>query len=113
MKKCTNCAKDLPDAALHCVFCGTKQPPAPAGAQAKTVMGWQASDLLKDMQAKGAQPAPGVQMPRPGGPPPAAPPPAAPPVPPPNFRSSPPPQAVTSPRTKVEANKARLLMRGD
>ena len=84
MKKCTNCVKDLPDAALHCVFCGTKQPPAPAGAQAKTVMGWQATDLLKDMQAKGAQPAPGVQMPKPPtgappfGAPPAAPPPASP-----------------------------------
>jgi hypothetical protein len=45
-------------------------------------MGWQASDLLKDMQQKGAQPAPGVAMPKPppaapmppmGGPPPAAP----------------------------------------
>ncbi|MBE7450718.1 MAG: hypothetical protein HS111_18025 [Kofleriaceae bacterium] len=71
MKKCTNCAKDLPDAALHCVFCGTKQPPAPAGAQAKTVMGWQASDLLKDMQAK-ARSRSGVQMPRRQGGPPAA-----------------------------------------
>lgn len=67
MKKCTSCAKDLPDAAMHCVFCGAKQPAAaapPAGANAKTVMGWQASDLMKDMQAKGVQP-----------PPPAAPPP--------------------------------------
>lgn len=78
MKKCTSCAKDLPDAAMHCVFCGTKQPAAPpAGANAKTVMGWQASDLLKDMAASGAQPAPGVAMPPPAAPPPAAPPPAA------------------------------------
>ncbi|HET9624687.1 MAG TPA: hypothetical protein VFP84_25140, partial [Kofleriaceae bacterium] len=30
MKKCASCTKDLPDAALHCVFCGAKQPPAPA-----------------------------------------------------------------------------------
>jgi hypothetical protein len=80
VKKCTNCAKDLPDAALHCVFCGSKQPPAPAGAQAKTVMGWQASDLLKDIQAKGgqvpaAQPKPPTAPPPMGGPPPAAPPP--------------------------------------
>jgi len=78
VKKCTSCAKDLPDAAMHCVFCGTKQPAAPpAGANAKTVMGWQASDLLKDMAASGAQPAPGVAMPPPAAPPPAAPPPAA------------------------------------
>ena len=95
VKKCTNCAKDLPDAALHCVFCGSKQPavPAPAaGAQAKTVMGWQASDLLKDMHSKGAQPAPGVNAPPPAaGPPPAAPPPAAPPP------SMGPPPAAPSP----------------
>ena len=32
MKKCASCTKDLPDAALHCVFCGAKQPPAPAVA---------------------------------------------------------------------------------
>ncbi len=75
MKKCSSCAKDLPDPALHCVFCGAKQPPVPASAQAKTVMGWQASDLLKDMQAKGHSPAPGV-----GAPPPAAPAPAGPPA---------------------------------
>ena len=76
MKKCTSCAKDLPDAAMHCVFCGTKQPgPAPgAAANAKTVMGWQASDVLKDLQAQGKVP-PGVGV---GAPPPAAPPPAAP-----------------------------------
>ena len=71
VKKCTSCAKDLPDAAMHCVFCGAKQQPAapPAGANAKTVMGWQASDLMKDMAAHGAQPAPGVAMPPPAAPP--------------------------------------------
>ena len=73
VKKCTSCAKDLPDAAMHCVFCGAKQPaaaPPPAGAaNAKTVMGWQAGDVMKDMQAKGLQPAPGVAMPPPAAPP--------------------------------------------
>ena len=32
VKKCASCTKDLPDAALHCVFCGAKQAPAPACA---------------------------------------------------------------------------------
>ncbi|HUQ06199.1 MAG TPA: hypothetical protein VM261_27030 [Kofleriaceae bacterium] len=82
------------------MFCGSKQPPAAApaaGAQAKTVMGWQATDLLKDMQQKGAVPAAGVAMLKPagppmGGPPPAAPPPMGPPMggPPP---AAPPPGA--------------------
>jgi hypothetical protein len=79
VKKCTSCAKDLPDAAMHCVFCGTKQPQAPAPANAKTVMGWQATDVMKDLAAKGLQPAPGVGMPPPAAPPPAAPPSAPPP----------------------------------
>lgn len=48
MKKCSACAKDLPDTAMHCVFCGAKQAPmAPANPQAKTVMGYSAADLLK------------------------------------------------------------------
>ena len=44
MKKCVSCAKDLPDTAMHCVFCGAKQPAVPvappmqsASPQAKTV----------------------------------------------------------------------------
>lgn len=47
MKKCASCTKDLPDAALHCVFCGAKQPPAPATppAAAKTVMGYSGPEL--------------------------------------------------------------------
>ncbi len=64
---------------MHCVFCGTKQPQAPAPANAKTVMGWQATDVMKDLAAKGLQPAPGVGMPPPAAPPPAAPPSAPPP----------------------------------
>lgn len=48
MKKCASCTKDLPDAALHCVFCGAKQAPAPAVQQglAKTAFGYSANDEL-------------------------------------------------------------------
>ncbi len=84
MKKCASCAKDLPDAALHCVFCGAKQAPVappPAGAggvQAKTVMGWQAADVLAAMaKAPAGGPPPPAAGPPPAAPPPAAPPPAA------------------------------------
>ena len=66
MKKCSSCTKDLPDSALHCVFCGAKQAPAPvpgsAAQQAKTVLGYQAADVMKDMAARargtGSQPPP-------------------------------------------------------
>ena len=51
VKKCASCSKDLPDSAQHCVFCGAKQQaPAPGPGQAKTVMGYQASDVIKQMQ---------------------------------------------------------------
>lgn len=53
MKKCLSCTKDLPDAALHCVFCGAKQPPAPAAqpaAMAKTVMGYGANEELNRLR---------------------------------------------------------------
>ncbi|MBA3395607.1 MAG: hypothetical protein H0T89_23390 [Deltaproteobacteria bacterium] len=59
MKKCASCTKDLPDAALHCVFCGAKQAPAPAtaGGMAKTVMGaYSASDMMEHLKQQGAQP---------------------------------------------------------
>jgi hypothetical protein len=47
VKKCASCTKDLPDAALHCVFCGAKQAPSPASppAAAKTVMGYGGPEL--------------------------------------------------------------------
>ena len=57
MKKCSSCTKDLPDAALHCVFCGAKQPPAPAAhpaAMAKTVMGYGANDELNRLRDQAA-----------------------------------------------------------
>lgn len=61
MKKCTSCTKDLPDAALHCVFCGAKQAAAPAAppSNAKTVMGYSAGDLVAQLQAQGGQLPPG------------------------------------------------------
>ncbi|HEU0031010.1 MAG TPA: hypothetical protein VFQ53_10295 [Kofleriaceae bacterium] len=56
MKKCASCTKDLPDAALHCVFCGAKQPPAPAtaGGVAKTVMGHASSEMIEQLKAQQA-----------------------------------------------------------
>jgi hypothetical protein len=90
VKKCTSCAKDLPDSALHCVFCGAKQAPAPvpgtAAAQARTVLGYQASDVAKEMQNRG------MAMPgRPG--PSSSPPPMAPPSAPPMMGHGPPQSA--------------------
>ncbi|HSN29403.1 MAG TPA: hypothetical protein VLT45_24100, partial [Kofleriaceae bacterium] len=51
MKKCASCAKDLPEAALHCVFCGAKQPPAPAvqPGVAKTAFGYSADQVLNEI----------------------------------------------------------------
>ena len=80
MKKCASCTKDLPDAALHCVFCGAKQPPAPAtaGGMAKTVMGaYSASDMMDHLKQQGGAPPPKL--------PPAAP-----------YRPSPPPPPQAS-----------------
>ncbi|MFN0245590.1 MAG: hypothetical protein ACKV2T_01695 [Kofleriaceae bacterium] len=58
MKKCSSCTKDLPDAALHCVFCGAKQAPAaatPPAAMAKTVMGYNANDEINRARDQAAQ----------------------------------------------------------
>lgn len=57
MKKCASCTKDLPDAALHCVFCGAKQPPAPAVQQgmAKTAFGYSANDVVDQVRQQAAQ----------------------------------------------------------
>jgi hypothetical protein len=54
VKKCSSCTKDLPDAALHCVFCGAKQAAAPIQQQnAKTVMGYSATDMIEQLKAQG------------------------------------------------------------
>jgi hypothetical protein len=57
VKKCASCTKDLPDAALHCVFCGARQPPAPAVQQgmAKTAFGYSANDAIDQMRLQNAQ----------------------------------------------------------
>jgi hypothetical protein len=48
VKKCLSCAKDIPDTAFHCVFCGAKQgAPQVAGPAQRTIMGYAASDLQK------------------------------------------------------------------
>lgn len=55
MKKCVQCTKDLPDAALHCVFCGSKQPAqAPPQELARTVMGYSANQVRDQLAAQGA-----------------------------------------------------------
>ena len=87
MKKCASCTKDLPDAALHCVFCGAKQPPAPAtaGGMAKTVMGaYSASDMMDHLKQQGGAPPSNMPAAAPYRPSPAPPAPAyQPPQPPP------------------------------
>jgi hypothetical protein len=48
VKKCISCAKDIPDTAFHCVFCGAKQgAPQTAGPAQRTIMGYAAADLQK------------------------------------------------------------------
>ncbi len=106
MKKCASCSKDLPDAALHCVFCGAKQASAPvpaaAAATAKTVMGqFSASEMIQQLKASGGVPpqtpsaAPTLAAPAPYAPPPQPQPQQA------HFRSEPssyaPPQALAAP----------------
>ena len=52
MKKCASCSKDLPEAALHCVFCGAKQAPAPAvpaSNVAKTAFGYSANEVMAQL----------------------------------------------------------------
>lgn len=60
MKKCASCSKDLPDAALHCVFCGAKQAAAPAvqPGLAKTAFGYSANEVMAQLGNPGTQPAP-------------------------------------------------------
>ena len=53
MKKCASCTKDLPDAALHCVFCGAKQPPAVQQGMAKTAFGYSANDVADQVRQQG------------------------------------------------------------
>jgi len=53
VKNCPSCSKELPDAALHCVFCGAKQGPAPLPqSNARTVMGHSGPELEQLRQAQ-------------------------------------------------------------
>jgi len=51
VKKCASCSKDLPEAALHCVFCGAKQAPTSAvqGGMAKTAFGYSQNDVMNQL----------------------------------------------------------------
>ena len=135
MKKCASCTKDLPDAALHCVFCGAKQPPAPAvqPGLAKTAFGYSANEVLDrhgrpiPSQAPPAgnpfprnAPAPGSPMPAPSGyaptvmnPPPQPARPAPPSVPPPfaqpAFVQPYPPAAPPAPYVPASAANAKTM----
>jgi hypothetical protein len=46
MKRCVTCQKEIVDAAVNCLFCGSKQTPDPA--MKKTVMGYGTADVWKD-----------------------------------------------------------------
>ncbi len=61
MKKCASCSKDLPEAALHCVFCGAKQAMTPAAPSphAKTSFGYSANDVMQQL----GNPQPSYQQP--------------------------------------------------
>jgi len=100
VKKCASCTKDLPEAALHCVFCGAKQPPAPAvqPGLAKTAFGY-SNEMMEQLR----QPPVTAQSPAPPMPPapPMRPSPASMPPPPPrqSAPSQPPPIAAANAAT--------------
>jgi len=105
MKKCASCTKDLPDAALHCVFCGAKQAPAPAQAGlAKTVMGYSSNELLEQLKAQQAAQRPaGAPVPAPVMQPAPAPMPAPMPMPMPAPMPMPGPAAMPEPTPMAAA----------
>ena len=76
---CVKCLNELPDGALHCVFCGAKQvagPQAapPAAGEDKTVMHrGRAAASAPQPQPQRPMAGPGVAGPGPAGPGPAAP----------------------------------------
>ncbi len=94
MKKCSSCTKDLPDAALHCVFCGAKQPPAPAAqpGMAKTVMGYGNNEELNRLREQAA-----AQNAARSNSPSSAPPMAQPQAPAPSPYNAPRPQSASQP----------------
>jgi len=79
VKKCASCTKDLPEAALHCVFCGAKQPPAPAvqPGLAKTAFGY-SNEMMEQLKNQ-VPPSSGPGPYQPPAPQPARHPPSSPP----------------------------------
>jgi hypothetical protein len=58
VKRCVKCTKEIPDSALHCVFCGERQPAQPVTG-ANTVMGYPAvaDEIIAQAGAAAARPA--------------------------------------------------------
>jgi hypothetical protein len=97
VKKCASCSKDLPEAALHCVFCGAKQAPAPAvqpSAVAKTAFGYSANEVMAQLGGQQPPQQPSYQQPAPA--PRAHPGSQPPPV---GYQGGPPPQAAANAAT--------------
>ena len=70
VKKCNVCTKDLPDAALHCVFCGGKQPSPESQAQnLRTVMGYSSSNVIDELKRVAAAGPAALGAPAAGAPP--------------------------------------------
>jgi hypothetical protein len=63
VKKCVQCTKDLPDAALHCVFCGSKQPAQAPAELARTVMGYSANEVRDQLAAQAPAASPRAHSP--------------------------------------------------
>jgi hypothetical protein len=72
MKRCVSCGKEIVDAAVNCLFCGSKQ--TPDAALKKTVMGFGTADMWKDKPPPLAAPlaTPPPMTPAPRTPPPMA-----------------------------------------
>jgi hypothetical protein len=68
VKQCIQCDKQVPDTAMHCVFCGAKQQMPEQAGLAKTVMGFAAADVIQQLKqaAPQATPAP-APSPQPSG----------------------------------------------
>jgi hypothetical protein len=112
----------LPEAALHCVFCGAKQPPAPAVAPgvAKTAFGYSANEVMAELNrprpssqnaSYPAQPPYASQPHPPSQPPPYASQPHPPSQPPP-YASQPHPPSQPPPYGNNAAHAATMLASG-
>jgi hypothetical protein len=101
VKKCPSCSKDLPEAALHCVFCGAKQAPAPAvpvSAVAKTAFGYSANEVMAQLGREQQAQQPTYQQPAP--------------APRPHSGSQPPPHQQSGLSQQAAANAATMFVPG-